>query len=266
MCVFENTQGSEYLSLGLEIEYWRSMALGILFHRRAAFATLFLAGFQLIGGVKAGEAQEKDAGAAIYQQKCARCHGPSGEGAKEHPDPLIGKRSLEQLTRYIAKSMPEDAPGTCTGADAEKVAAFIFDAFYSPAAQLRKKGTACRSWPGLHRQRIPQCCRRFTFGTFRSGKPPVLPSRRTSLGLRRRIFHRQTQARFLPGRVRSFASDFGTTSPDFDKFKTDEMSANWQGSVLPEETGLYEFISALENIRLAYEFNDMKKAVDRQAG
>src|SRR5262249_43293421 len=57
-------------------------------------------------------------GAAIYQQKCARCHGKSGEGAKAYPTPLVGNRSLAQLTRYIAKSMPEDAPGTCTGAAA----------------------------------------------------------------------------------------------------------------------------------------------------
>src|SRR5438045_1943454 len=80
------------------------------------------------------DAQEP-AGAAVYQQKCARCHGKSGEGAKAHPQPLAGNRSLAQLTKYISKSMPEDAPGTCTGADAEKVAAYIFDAFYSPAAQ-----------------------------------------------------------------------------------------------------------------------------------
>ena len=51
----------------------------------------------------------------------------------------MGNRSQPQLAKYIAKSMPEDDPGTCTGADAEKVAAFIFEAFYSPAAQARKK-------------------------------------------------------------------------------------------------------------------------------
>jgi mono/diheme cytochrome c family protein len=71
---------------------------------------------------------DEPTGAAIYQQKCARCHGKSGEGARAYPSPLAGKRSLPQLTRYMARSMPEDAPGTCAGPDAEKVAAYIFEA------------------------------------------------------------------------------------------------------------------------------------------
>src|ERR1035438_10250560 len=65
-------------------------------------------------------AAQEPAGAVIYVQKCARCHGKAGEGKKEVPQPLIGNRSLPQLAKYIAKSMPEDKPGTCTGADAEK--------------------------------------------------------------------------------------------------------------------------------------------------
>src|SRR5476651_589743 len=77
------------------------------------------------------------AGAAIYLQKCARCHGKAGEGAKPHPHPLVGNRSLAQLTKYTARWMPEDAPGSLSAADAEKVSSYIFDAFYSPAAQAR---------------------------------------------------------------------------------------------------------------------------------
>jgi cytochrome c len=51
-------------------------------------------------------------GAQIYRQLCARCHGAEGEGTKtEYAQPLAGKRSVEQLARYIAKSMPEDDPG-----------------------------------------------------------------------------------------------------------------------------------------------------------
>src|SRR5262245_12928249 len=63
-------------------------------------------------------------GAALYQQKCARCHGKAGEGTKVYPQALVGNRSLPQLAKYIARSMPEDDPGTVTGADAEKVAGY----------------------------------------------------------------------------------------------------------------------------------------------
>ncbi len=76
----------------------------------------------------------------MYRQLCARCHGAEGEGTRtEYPQPLVGKRSVEQLGRYIAKSMPEDKPGTLSAPKAEKVAAYIYDAFYSPAAQARQK-------------------------------------------------------------------------------------------------------------------------------
>ena len=46
---------------------------------------------------------------------------------------------MPQLARYIAKSMPEDDPGKCAGPEADKVAAYIHDAFYSKAAQERNK-------------------------------------------------------------------------------------------------------------------------------
>src|SRR5262249_22775444 len=77
-------------------------------------------------------------GERIYQQKCASCHGASGEGTDDHyPKPLVGERSVEGLARVIAKTMPEDDPGTCVGAEAEKVAAYIYETFYSKAAQAR---------------------------------------------------------------------------------------------------------------------------------
>ncbi|MEI7776007.1 MAG: c-type cytochrome, partial [Verrucomicrobiota bacterium] len=77
-------------------------------------------------------------GAAIYRKSCAECHGKRGEGvAGKYDDPLAGSRSLPSLVRIISKTMPEGKEGTCTGPDADAVAAFIYDAFYSPAAQAR---------------------------------------------------------------------------------------------------------------------------------
>ena len=79
-------------------------------------------------------------GEQIYRQQCAACHGAAGEGTDDHyPLPLVGERSVAGLARLIAKTMPEDAPGECVGEDAEKVAAYIYDAFYSKAAQARNK-------------------------------------------------------------------------------------------------------------------------------
>jgi mono/diheme cytochrome c family protein len=77
-------------------------------------------------------------GEQIYRQMCASCHGASGEGTDDHyPRPLIGERSVVSLSKLIARTMPEDEPGTCVGPDADKVSAYIYDAFYSKAAQAR---------------------------------------------------------------------------------------------------------------------------------
>src|SRR5215471_2642192 len=76
-------------------------------------------------------------GEQVYQTLCAKCHGPAGEGTKKHADRLIGDKSLAELAKYIEKSMPEDEPGKCSGEDAQQVAAYIYDAFYSPIAQAR---------------------------------------------------------------------------------------------------------------------------------
>ena len=79
-------------------------------------------------------------GEQIYRQKCAVCHGASGEGTEDHyPRPLIGERPVASLARLIAKTMPEDAPGDCVGEDAQRVAAYIYQTFYSKDAQARNK-------------------------------------------------------------------------------------------------------------------------------
>jgi hypothetical protein len=199
---------------------------------------------------------DEPSGAAIYQQKCARCHGKSGEGAKEYPAPLTGKRSLPQLTRYIAKSMPEDAPGTCTGAEADKVAAYIFDAFYSPAAQARKKA------PRVELARL-------TVSEYRNAvadliSPPrsgATGAAREETGLRGSYFNsggkrNRTLAFSRLDPVVRF--DFGPSSPDREKLKGVDIAVNWQGSVLAPDTGLYDFVVRTEHSTRLW-VNDMKR-------
>ncbi len=86
-----------------------------------------------------GRAEELT-GVQVYRQMCARCHGAAGEGSKkEYPQPLIGKRSLESLARYIAKEMPEDDPGKLKAARRKMWPPMSSTAFYSPEAQARQK-------------------------------------------------------------------------------------------------------------------------------
>src|SRR5205823_14948183 len=79
-------------------------------------------------------------GEQIYRQRCVKCHGASGEGTEDdYPNRLVGNKSVAQLTRFIAKKMPKDSPQKCDNEEAQKVAAYIYDKFYSDAAQERNK-------------------------------------------------------------------------------------------------------------------------------
>jgi hypothetical protein len=200
---------------------------------------------------------QEPAGAVIYQQKCARCHGKTGEGTKDNPQPLIGNRSLPQLAKYIAKSMPEDKPGTCTGADAEKVAAYIFDAFYSPAAQARIKVPRVE----LARLTVSEYRHAVTdlIGSFRPAK--AANSSKEEHGLRGEYFN----AGGKKGRTAAFARidpvvriDFNASTLDLDKLKAEQISATWQGSVVAIDTGMYDFIVRTEHSTRLW-VNDMKK-------
>lgn len=211
-------------------------------------------------------------GAMIYQQKCARCHGKSGEGAKEHPQPLVGNRSLVQLTKYIAKSMPEDAPGTCVGVEAEKVAVYIFDAFYSPAAQAKIKAPRVELshlTVNEYRNAVADA-----IGSFRTVPPtggkggrgdggkvsrPNMELKGES-GLRGDYFNSIKRARTLAfSRIDPVVKiDFGIVTPELEKLTTEEMAVIWSGSVMPPETGLYDFVVHTEHA-MKLSVNDLRK-------
>src|SRR5262245_46241733 len=113
------------------------MAIWLLYSSRLPPAALICAVLFFASAVFADELRS---GEQIYSANCAKCHGEHGEGTREHhPDPLVGDRSVAELARLIEKSMPEDKPGTCTGEGAERVAAYIYSAFYSPAARVRNQ-------------------------------------------------------------------------------------------------------------------------------
>jgi hypothetical protein len=183
-------------------------------------------------------------GEQIYRQLCARCHGTSGEGTTEnYPHPLVGKRSVAQLARFIAKTMPEDDPGKCVGKDAESVAAYIYQEFYSKEAEVRNKPPRIE----LSRLTVPQYRNALAdlIGSFRS--PGRLDEQR---GLRGEYFKSRrfrTGERVLDRVDPTVQFDFGTSSPDPEKLDVNQFSIRWGGSVLAPETGSYEFIIHTEH-------------------
>jgi cytochrome c5 len=189
-------------------------------------------------------ADEPRTGEQIYRQQCLACHGANGEGTeKGHKKPLAGDKTPAQLARLIAKTMPDDDPGTCVGEDADKVAAFIHDAFYSRAAQARNKPPRIE----LSRLTVRQYRNAVAdlIGTFRT--PGAWNDER---GLRGEYY----KSRRLRGGERSLDRidptvdfDFGFASPEPELFETDEFSIHWEGSVLAPESGEYEFIIRTEH-------------------
>lgn len=177
-------------------------------------------------------------GEQIYKQRCVVCHGPKGEGTDEAPQPLQGSRSVAQLSKLIARTMPKDAPKKCTAEESDKVAAYIHNAFYSKLAQERDRPARielARLTVRQYRNAVADL-----IGSFRT--PGTWDDRR---GLKAEYYKAR---RFRPNdrvvqRVDSEVDfDFGTNSPVADKLDPHEFSIRWEGAVLAPETGDYEFI------------------------
>ncbi|HLN26782.1 MAG TPA: DUF1592 domain-containing protein [Gemmataceae bacterium] len=189
-------------------------------------------------------ADEVGPGERIYRTHCALCHGASGEGSDEHyPHTLSGNRALPQLTRYITKYMPKDAPQKCTATEAEQVASYIYEAFYSKAAQERKKPPRIE----LARLTVRQYYNAVTdlVGSFRTPGP-----RNEQHGLHGEYFKSGTLhqgERALERLDAEIHFDFGISSPFPRKIDAKEFAIRWEGSVLARETGEYEFVVRTEH-------------------
>jgi mono/diheme cytochrome c family protein len=228
-------------------------------------------------------------GEQIYRSKCASCHGSRGEGTAEHfPRALVGDRTVASLSRLIAKTMPEDAPGECVGADADKVAAFIYDAFYSKAAQARNKFKPPRIEPARLTVRQYKNAVTDLLASFGS---PAQPDNQHGLaadytarsGRRRGGDNRTGPLKRLDPEVQF---DFGNGSPipeqnvlkdlstkwqrapvlwvplaTFRGFSL-EFRVNWQGALLAPDTGEYEFVVRTENATRLYVNDKARPLID----
>jgi hypothetical protein len=189
-------------------------------------------------------AAEKLTGEQIYRQSCAHCHGERGEGVKdEYKETLTGDRSIAQLAQLIAKTMPKDDVGSCSAEDAQSVAAYIFDAFYSPAAQIRN------SPPRIEMSRL-------TVKQYRNAVSDLVGSFRwepkweNQQGLKGEYFKSRRMngdQRFIERVDAQVSFDFGQASPD-PKLHGDgqEFSIRWEGSLVAPQTGEYDIVVRTE--------------------
>jgi hypothetical protein len=244
---------------------------------------LVLGGLPLMVGAGPVRTGEK-----IYRQQCASCHGAAGEGTDEHyPRALVGERSVAGLSRLIAKTMPEDAPGDCVGEDADKVAAYIYESFYSKTAQARNKFAMPRI--ELSRLTVRQYKNAVAdlVGSFRDGSHWDLQR-----GLKAEYSGRSRRRRESAGgdvlnRVDPEVHfNFGTGSPiaaqdalkeialswqrapvlwvPLSSFRgfSQEFKGNWQGALLAPETGEYEFKVKTENATRLWVNDRVRPVID----
>jgi len=202
--------------------------------------------FALAGLVCAGQLAADDlvAGRTLYEQKCADCRGPKGEGVADvYDQALAGDKSVGQLNKYITETMPEDDPESVVGDDARAVAAYIHDAFYSEVARERLR-PATIELARLTNRQYEQALADL-IGQFESFRWPGKERGLEADYYNDKKFNRKKRVieRIDP----AIDFDFGESTPDADKIEKEEFSIRWRGGVIPPETGDYEFIVETEN-------------------
>ena len=204
-------------------------------------------------------------GKVIYQKQCVECHGENGEGGDdEFVDPLYGDRSIESLTRRIEKTMPEDDEDLCVGEDAEAVAHYIHEAFYSPAAQA-KLNPPKRQLSRLTANQFLVSVSDI-IGSFHGGDAELKTEERGLKGsywggsnFGNKTTDQKENDKMKVHFERTDAGvnfDFGKGTPDDEKFDPDMFSIRWEGSLLIEESGTYEFMIRTRNGARLY-INDL---------
>ena len=196
-------------------------------------------------------------GAAVYQQRCASCHGNKAQGGAGYQKPLVGSRTIAELTSFIKQSMPP-GPKKCPATEAEPVATYLYNNFYSAIAQERNRPA-----------RVTLA--RLTVKQFRNAVADLVGEYHSSVpgdaqnGLRAEYF-RSRYYEFkekVIERVDPFVNfDFGDKGPTLGKYDAHVFAILWQGSVLAPDTGEYEFVVKSENAARLYLNNEQVPFVD----
>ncbi len=211
---------------------------------RVAASVMTFCGFVCLSGVLAvaddamTAEQLLEKGEQIYRSTCADCHGSHGEGdASAYEKPLVGDLSIGQLADIVSETMPEGEPEVCVAEDAQAVATYMHQAFYSEAAQVRNRPPRI----GLARLTADQLRQSLSdlYAQFEGLPKPDLPT-----GLKAEYFdgkRRSNEARKMERVDPELNFDFGRESP-VEGVNADEFLIYWHGGIRVEETGRYEII------------------------
>ena len=206
-----------------------------------SFLCLCLAGthaFAITCGSQPSDEELIAKGLVVYKAQCASCHGEKGEGGtKKYAEPLIGDSSRAELAKLIAETMPEENPGSCVGKDAEAVAAYVFDQFYSEVAQSRNRPPRA----GLARLTGPQLRQSLAdlYSHFRG-----TPKRSDKRGVRAIYFdgpNWKNENKKIERIDPAIQFDFGHESPG-EGIDSKAFYIYWEGGILANETGRYEIV------------------------
>lgn len=177
-------------------------------------------------------------GAEIYMEHCASCHGDKGQGvADEYDEALVGKKSVASLAKYIHKSMPEDAEDEVVDEDARLVAEYMHAAFYSPEAQSKLKPVRkdlLRLTQHQHRRALADIVANFRWR----------PNLGKEQGLKAEYFNKEKmndrKGKLLQRVDQKISFDLASNHGIKD-LNPKGFSIFWRGSLLPPETGSYQF-------------------------
>ncbi len=198
-------------------------------------------------------------GEKIYQKHCVSCHGAEGWGVADVNDkPLHGDKPFEELVQVIEETMPEEHPELCVGKDAKKVARYLYDNFYTAAARSKQQASRIQ----LSRLTVRQYRNAIADLLASFGGSAALKEKR---GLRGQYFDSrgfQPKQRRIDRVDPEVRFDFGEAAPAAEQFDASRFSIRWEGSVLAEETGEYEFIVRTEHAARLWVNDEKKMLID----
>jgi hypothetical protein len=176
-------------------------------------------------------------GATVFKNRCASCHGDKAQGGPGYQKPLVGSRSIVELASFIKQSMPP-GPKKCPVAEAEPVATYLYNNYYSAIAQERNRParvTLARLTVRQFRNAVADLV-----GNYHS----VIPQDAQN-GLRAEYFSSRNyefKNKVLERTDPNINFNFGVVAPTAGTYDPHFYSILWQGSVFAPDTGEYEFV------------------------